>query len=91
LFRAYADSDAPNIIGPEGFAKICEDADIPMDGALPLLLSWQAGAKEMAKLTEEEWLKAMNALKCVATMLCSGVVMLMKYAESRRCHSCAQL
>lgn len=36
-----------------------------MDGALPLLLAWQMEAKEMAKITKEEWAKGTANLKCV--------------------------
>jgi hypothetical protein len=36
-----------------------------MDGALPLLLAWQMEAKEMAKITKEEWVKGTSNVKCV--------------------------
>ncbi|RDB24091.1 DCN1-like protein 5 [Hypsizygus marmoreus] len=63
LFKSYADSDDPNVIGPEGFERICTDANIPFDGTLPLILAWQLGAKEMGKITIVEWTTGMDVLK----------------------------
>lgn len=63
LFNKYVDPDDPNSIGPEQFMQLCSDADIPMEGALPLFLSWQMEGTEMAKLTRECWVKGTSALK----------------------------
>jgi DCN1-like protein 4/5 len=63
LFQNYADSDDPNVIGPEGFEGLCMDSGIPLEGALPLILAWQVDAKEMAKISKEEWAKGMDTLK----------------------------
>ncbi|KAJ3497790.1 hypothetical protein NMY22_g19664 [Coprinellus aureogranulatus] len=63
LFQKYADSDDPSVIGPEGFEALCTDSGIPLEGALPLILAWQLDAKEMAKISKEEWVKGMETLK----------------------------
>ncbi|KIL68549.1 hypothetical protein M378DRAFT_158359 [Amanita muscaria Koide BX008] len=63
LFMRYADSDNPDLIGPEGFEMLCNDAQILMDGAMALILSWQLDAQEMAKLTKDAWTKATSVLK----------------------------
>ncbi|KAG2020834.1 hypothetical protein CC2G_006133 [Coprinopsis cinerea AmutBmut pab1-1] len=63
LFAQYADSDAPDVIGPEGFEQLFTDAEIPMDGALPLIFAWQMNAAEMAKISKEEWVKGTESLK----------------------------
>ncbi|KAA1471364.1 DUF298-domain-containing protein [Dentipellis sp. KUC8613] len=63
LFGTYADPDDPSVIGPEGFEKLLGDAEIPMEGAMPLLLAWQLEAKEMAKFTKDEWMKGMDDLQ----------------------------
>jgi len=63
LFDNYADSDAPSVIGPEGFERLCNDADIPLEGALPLVLAWQFGASEMAKISRGEWDTGTSQLK----------------------------
>jgi len=63
LFQKYAAEDEPDAIGPEGFEKLFTDAQLPFDGALPLILAWQLNAKEMAKFTRDEWTKGTESLK----------------------------
>lgn len=63
LFQKYADSDDPNVIGPEGFEELCNETGIPLEGALPLILAWQLEAAEMAKISKEEWVQGMDKLK----------------------------
>lgn len=70
LFTAYADQDEPNVIGAEGFEKLFTDAKLPLDGALPMILSWQLDAQEMLKITKDEWLKGTASLKCVFNSTC---------------------
>lgn len=65
LFSDYADSDDANVIGPEGFERICTDADMPLDGPRPIIFAWQMGAKDMAKISKDEWIKGTGTLKCV--------------------------
>lgn len=57
--------DDPSFIGAEGFEQLCTDANVPMEGALPMLLAWQTDATEMAKITKEQWLQGMEVLQCV--------------------------
>ncbi|KAF7777600.1 hypothetical protein Agabi119p4_3672 [Agaricus bisporus var. burnettii] len=63
LFSVYADPDEPDVVGPDGFEKLCQDAGLSMDGPVPLLLAWQVEAKEMAKISKEEWTKGSIALR----------------------------
>jgi len=67
IFNTYADPDSmatdEPAIGPEGFEKLCNDAQIPLDGALPLVLAWILDAKEMAKIWKDEWVKATGKLQ----------------------------
>jgi len=65
VFQSYADNDNPNVIGPESFETLCTAANIPLDGSLPLILAWQMQAKEMAKISKDEWVKATESLKRV--------------------------
>ncbi|KAK7689051.1 hypothetical protein QCA50_007742 [Cerrena zonata] len=62
LFSRYVDEESRDVIGPEGFEKLCNDANIAMDGAAPLLLAWQFGTAEMAKITKSEWQKGTDEL-----------------------------
>lgn len=63
LFFQFADEDNPDVIGAEGFERLCSQAEVPLDGALPLLLSWQLDSHEMGKISREEWLKATAVLR----------------------------
>lgn len=63
FFNAYADPDEPNAIGPEGFEKLCSDAGLSMEGAMPLILAWQLEAQEMARISKEEWIKSTGTLR----------------------------
>lgn len=67
LFSSYADPDDPTVIGPEGFERLCSDAEVSLEGALPLILAWQMGAGEMAKISKQEWEKATADLRYVCT------------------------
>ncbi len=66
LFSQFADEDTPDIIGAEGFERLCKEAQVPLDGALPLLLSWQFGSHEIAKISKQEWREGTAALRCAA-------------------------
>ncbi|KAF5379881.1 hypothetical protein D9757_007207 [Collybiopsis confluens] len=63
LFENYADDDDPSAIGPAGLENLCNDAKIPMEGAMPLILAWQLNAEEMGKFTKDEWVKGTSKLK----------------------------
>lgn len=63
LFSQFADEDNPDVIGAEGFEQLCNQAQMPLDGALPLLLSWQLDSHEMGKISKEEWMKATAVLR----------------------------
>ncbi|KAG7086507.1 hypothetical protein E1B28_002460 [Marasmius oreades] len=63
LFGKYADEADPDIIGPGGLELLCKDADISMEGVLPLLLSWQLNAKELGTFTQGEWVAGTANLK----------------------------
>jgi len=63
LFEKYADDDDPEAIGPAGLERLCNDARIPMEGSMPLILAWQLDAKEMGKFTKDEWVKGTSTLK----------------------------
>ncbi|KAI0345203.1 DUF298-domain-containing protein [Trametopsis cervina] len=63
LFERYADQDDPSVIGAEGLERLCNDAEISLEGSLPLILAWQFGASEMARLSKEEWEKGTSRLQ----------------------------
>ena len=61
----YADEDEPSVIGPGGFERLCADAKLPLEGALPLILLWQFDASEFAKISRAEWDAAFATLRYV--------------------------
>lgn len=63
LFNSFSDEDDRNVIGPEGLERLCTEADIPLDGAQPLILAWQLKSSEMGKFTRTEWLHGMGILE----------------------------
>ena len=77
LFNTYADADDSSVIGAEGFERLCEDAELPLEGVEPLLLAWQLGTSEMARITRAEWDKGTAELQYVVLMFAvkGGVVM----------------
>lgn len=65
LFNTYTEKDDETVIATEGFEKLCTDANIPFDGVLPLILAWQMEAKEMGRITKDEWVKGTSSLRYV--------------------------
>ncbi|KAH9977348.1 DUF298-domain-containing protein [Lactifluus volemus] len=63
LFSQFADDDSPNVIGAEGFERLCNEIQVPLDGAMPLLLAWQFESGEMGKISKEEWMCGTSALQ----------------------------
>ncbi|KAF9553816.1 DUF298-domain-containing protein [Agrocybe pediades] len=74
LFEKYADNDDTNVIGPDGFVQLCTDAGMPMEGALPIIFEWQLNAKEMAKISKEEWVAGTTTLQISSIPQISAVV-----------------
>ncbi|KAB5594384.1 DCN1-like protein 1 [Ceratobasidium theobromae] len=63
LFEKYMDEDDNNVIAAEGMERLCADASIPMDGALPLLVAWIVNAKTLGTITRAEFTGAFGKLK----------------------------
>ncbi|KAK7449622.1 hypothetical protein VKT23_013098 [Stygiomarasmius scandens] len=63
LFQSYVDEDDSDVIGPEGLEKLCNDAQISVEGALPMILAWQFQTSEMMKIKKDEWIKGTEGLR----------------------------
>ncbi|KAF8497222.1 DUF298-domain-containing protein [Russula emetica] len=74
LFSQFAYEDTPDVIGAEGFERLCKEAQVPLDGALPLLLSWQFSSHEIAKISKQEWMEGTAALR-VSSLASFAVVL----------------
>jgi len=60
LFKAYADQDDADTISPENFERLCTDANVPMEGAMPLILLWLTDAQELGTIKRDKWTRAMQ-------------------------------
>jgi hypothetical protein len=78
LFKVYSDPEELDdpVVSPEGLERICTDADLPMEGALPVILAWQLEAEEMGKITQAQWEKGMSTLRCGFSTLWKGTVVM---------------
>jgi len=75
LFHLYADRDEPQVIGPDGFERLCKDAEMSMDSPLPLIFAWQMNGTQMAKLKMAEWVQGTDTLKISSlTMLTTAMI-----------------
>ncbi|CEL52272.1 DCN1-like protein 4 OS=Danio rerio GN=dcun1d4 PE=2 SV=2 [Rhizoctonia solani AG-1 IB] len=63
MFDKYIDEDDSNVIGAEGMERLCTDASVPMDGALPLLITWSVNAKTLGTITRSEFTDSFGKLK----------------------------
>ena len=63
LFSQFADTDIPDVIGAEGFERLCNEAQVPLDGTMPLLLAWQFDSHEMGKISKQEWTGGTTSLR----------------------------
>jgi len=63
-FREYSTPDEPDLIGPEGMEKFCEDIGVEPENIVMLVLAWKMDAKQMGFFTLQEWLKGLSELQC---------------------------
>lgn len=68
LLDPYADPDDSDTMTAEGLERLCEDAGIPMDGAQPLLLSWQLDVVEFGTFKREKWKKWLEEVQYVLSV-----------------------
>ncbi|KAG8996938.1 hypothetical protein FRB93_000608 [Tulasnella sp. JGI-2019a] len=54
-FELYADPEDPKIMSIEGLQRLFEDAEINMEGVVPLLLAWTCKSEEFGVITLDEW------------------------------------
>ncbi|KAJ2492652.1 DCN1-like protein 5 [Coemansia sp. RSA 2050] len=64
-FSQYQDldrDDGKQLIGPDGFVRLCEALKYSMDGLEPLVLLWKLGAKELGTVELESWDREVRAM-----------------------------
>jgi len=57
LFNRYRDEEMADeeVIGSEGLEKLCQETQMDMEGAKPLVLAWILGAKALGRFSKQEW------------------------------------
>jgi len=60
LFKAYADQDDADTISAANFERLCTDANVPMEGPMPLILLWHMNAQDLGTIKRDQWTKAMQ-------------------------------
>ncbi|KAG8873606.1 hypothetical protein FRB97_006621 [Tulasnella sp. 331] len=54
-FAHYADPNNQKMMSTEGLQRLFEDAEISMEGVVPLLLAWTCKSEEFGVITLDEW------------------------------------
>lgn len=63
-FREYTSPDDPDMLGPEGMEKFCEDIGVEPENVVMLVLAWKMNARQMGFFTLQEWTKGLTDLHC---------------------------
>ncbi|XP_013147008.1 PREDICTED: DCN1-like protein 4 isoform X2 [Papilio polytes] len=63
-FKEYTTVTEPDVLGPEGMEKFCEDLGVEPENVVMLVIAYKMAAKQMGYFTQEEWLKGLTELQC---------------------------
>ncbi|XP_046425050.1 DCN1-like protein 5 isoform X2 [Neodiprion fabricii] len=63
-FREYTMPDDPDMLGPEGMEKFCEDIGVEPENVVMLVLAYKMNARQMGFFTLSEWMKGLSELQC---------------------------
>ncbi|XP_050348718.1 DCN1-like protein 5 [Nymphalis io] len=63
-FKEYTTVSEPDVLGPEGMEKFCEDLGVDPENVVMLVIAYKMGAKQMGYFTQEEWIKGLTELQC---------------------------
>lgn len=63
-FHEYSTPDDPDVLGPEGMEKFCEDIAVEPENIVMLVVAWKMDAKQMGFFTLQEWLRGLADLQC---------------------------
>ncbi|XP_054712334.1 DCN1-like protein 5 isoform X1 [Uloborus diversus] len=64
LFHEYATANDPDLLGPEGMEKFCEDIGVEPENIVMLVIAWKMEAKQMGFFTKSEWLRGLTDVEC---------------------------
>lgn len=67
FFDEYVDGDTLDTkeydepsISPEGLMRLCEDAEMPLDGVRPVLLAWICECTKLMHISKSEFTRGMT-------------------------------
>ncbi|XP_026318952.1 DCN1-like protein 4 [Hyposmocoma kahamanoa] len=63
-FKEYTTVNEPDVLGPEGMEKFCEDLGVDPENVVMLVIAYKMGSKQMGYFTQEEWVKGLTELQC---------------------------
>lgn len=63
-FTEYTTPDDPEMLGPDGMERFCEDICVEPENVAMLVLAYKMGARQMGFFTQAEWLKGLTELQC---------------------------
>lgn len=63
-FREYTSPDDPEVLGPEGMEKFCEDIGVEPENVVMLVLAWKMNARQMGFFTLQEWIRGLTEIQC---------------------------
>ncbi|XP_054271408.1 DCN1-like protein 4 isoform X1 [Macrosteles quadrilineatus] len=63
-FNEYTSPNEPEVLGPEGMEKFCEDIGVEPENVVMLVLAWKMNARQMGFFTLSEWLKGLSEMQC---------------------------
>ncbi|GAB6021369.1 DCN1-like protein 4 [Chamberlinius hualienensis] len=63
-FHEYTGPDEPEVMGPEGMEKFCEDIGVEPENIVMLVLAWKMDAKQMGFFTSQEWTRGLADIQC---------------------------
>ena len=63
-FKEYATPEDPDMLGPEGMERFCEDLGVEPENVVMLVLAYKMGARCMGYFSLTEWLKGLDDLQC---------------------------
>lgn len=63
-FREYTTPDEPDLLGPDGMEKFCEDIGVEPENVVMLVLAWKMNARQMGFFTMQEWIRGLTDIQC---------------------------
>ncbi|XP_058795181.1 DCN1-like protein 5 [Phymastichus coffea] len=63
-FREYTTANEPEMLGPDGMEKFCEDIGVEPENVVMLVLAYKMNARQMGFFSQDEWFKGLTEMQC---------------------------